>query len=296
MRTQHLKLLVILLLSAMAALQASPLQAQSAIVSTTVQFKEIAGVDSNLLSLDVYSQLGAFNRPVMIYVHGGGWAIGDKANVQVKDDFFLSEGYVFISTNYRLSPDADFPAHAEDVASAIRWTFDNVVNFGGDPERIFLMGHSAGAHLVALVATDERYLEAEGLALENISAVIPNDTQGYDIPRLAEQRGGTLSEVYTRAFGEDPEFWAFASPITYVESGKAIPPMFIAYSRGSNPDNVNPSRRLHAEAFRDALLNAGVYAESMGNTDQTHADINQQFGTLDDPITQGVMDFIAGLD
>src|SRR5205814_9652546 len=98
--------------------------------------------------------------PVVSYVHRGEWTKGDKSEVSYKPKFFNDNGVVFVSTNYRLYPAAKFPAHAEDVASAVRWAVDDVAKYGGDPKKIVLMGHSAGCHLVTLVALDPKYLKA----------------------------------------------------------------------------------------------------------------------------------------
>ena len=95
----------------------------------------------------------------MIWVHGGAWQIGDKAQVQAKPKAFNERGYVLVSVNYRFHPAVTYKEQAGDIAQAIRWVNDHAREHGGDPGRVFLMGHSAGAHLAALVGTDGRYLE-----------------------------------------------------------------------------------------------------------------------------------------
>ena len=155
--------------------------------ASNITYAHIAGVDPNLLSLDVYytDPTGA-KRPVMIYVHGGGWIGGDKAHVGAKPEFFTQAGYVFVSVNYRLSPQAKFPAHVQDVASAILWAMKTIAQYGGDPNQIYLMGHSAGGQLVTLVATDEQYLKADGAGLSLIKGVISLDTAAYDIAHIRQ--------------------------------------------------------------------------------------------------------------
>src|SRR3954470_18803016 len=115
--------------------------------------------------LDVYSPPNAKNLPVVFWIHGGGWQTGDKSEVQIKPQAFTDKGFVFVSTNYRLLPAVDMATIVRDVAKAIRWVHDHIAEHGGDPKRILVMGHSAGAQLAALLCTDERYLKAEGVPL-----------------------------------------------------------------------------------------------------------------------------------
>lgn len=167
-----------------------------------------------LQTLDIYTPptVGKEPHAVMIYVHGGAWTAGDKSRVHLKDDFFTHQGWVFISVNYRLYPQVAWQEMAQDVANAIAWVHGHISVYGGDAQRIFLMGHSAGAHLVSLVATDERYLQAAGLSLEVLRGVLALDTRAYDIPSLA-QADGELPRVYAQIFGSDPQVWQAASPI-----------------------------------------------------------------------------------
>src|SRR5947209_3009231 len=115
--------------------------------------------------LDVYSPHHAKNLPVVFWIHGGGWQTGDKSSVQIKPQAFMDKGFVLVSTNYRLLPNVDMATIVRDVAKSVRWTHDHIGEYGGDPKRLFIMGHSAGAQLAALVCTDDRYLQAEGLSL-----------------------------------------------------------------------------------------------------------------------------------
>ena len=100
--------------------------------------------------LDVYSPPGAKDRPVVFWIHGGGWQTGDKSDVQHKPQVFVEKGFVFVSTNYRLLPDVDMATIVRDIARSIHWVHDHIAEYGGDPNRILVMGHSAGAQLAAL--------------------------------------------------------------------------------------------------------------------------------------------------
>src|SRR5215208_2901531 len=114
--------------------------------------------------LDVYSPPNAKNLPVVFWIHGGGWQAGDKTGVQIKPKVFVEKGFVFVSTNYRLLPNVDMATIVRDVAKSIRWVHDHIAEHGGDPKRLLVMGHSAGAQLAAILCTDHRYIKAEGLS------------------------------------------------------------------------------------------------------------------------------------
>ncbi|MDG1442930.1 MAG: alpha/beta hydrolase, partial [Pseudomonadales bacterium] len=122
---------------------------------------------SELESLDIYWQDNKESRPVIIYVHGGGWAFGDKSEVNSKPDFFVPNGIAFISMNYRLRWDDKLYDQLEDIVSVVKWVKDNSKTYGLDSKRVILMGHEAGAHLVSLISTDPRYMRAQGLSLNN---------------------------------------------------------------------------------------------------------------------------------
>ena len=259
---------------------------------STVQYLDLAGVDPDLLSLDLYhkSEVQGVLRPVVIYVHGGGWSIGDKASqIENKRNLFVGENYVFVSTNYRLTPidgsgGADrvmFPDHNMDVAAAIRWVYDNISDYGGDPERIVLLGHSAGAHLVALTGTNPSFLEEVGLSPPMIRGVASIDTEGYDVgARVADG-----SEIYLNAFGTDPEVHRQASPLFNLEAGRVSPNFFIA-KRGT-------ARRIDlANEFIGALQQVGVMVQQVDGSVYTHAGINEAIGDNgEEVITPALLSF-----
>ena len=254
-------------------------------------YVQIEGTDPKLTSLDVYAPENAKNCPVMVWVHGGGWARGDKAQVANLPVAFLREGFVLVSVNYRLAPQVKFDAQAQDVAAAIGWVHKHAKEYGGDPSRMFTMGHSAGAHLVALVGTDESYLRAQGLSLAALRGVVPLDTEVYDLKAFAARFGGRLPDLYASPFTQDAAVWAKASPITHVRKDKGIPPMIVAYSGGQRPHG-NPDRAEYAEAFVAKLTGAGVTAEVVGAPEKTHVQIALEFGLPGDHVTEKVFGFL----
>jgi len=248
-------------------------------------YATIPGVDPNLLSLDVYAPATGQNHPVIVMVHGGGWQRGDKANTNIaanKFRYFTRAGYVFVSINYRLSPAVKHPAHVQDVAKALAWTAKNISRYGGDPQHIYLMGHSAGAHLAALVATDQRYLQAVGENLGLLKGIILLDGAGYDIPKLMREHN--QPDIYVQAFGYDERVWRDASPVTHIASGKSIPPFLIFYTPRTRSQMLT-------ESLRKSLMSAGIPVQTK-ITNKSHAQINREVGQLEDGVTQSIMEFL----
>jgi arylformamidase len=257
-------------------------------------YAKIPGVDPKLLSLDVYSPKGepargSARKPVLVMVHGGGWHVGDKANPEMgerKAAPFVSNGFVYVSINYRLSPAVQHPAHAQDVAKALAWVAENIGRYSGDAGRIYVMGHSAGAHLAALVATDESFLKREGRNLKMIQGVVLLDTGGYDISQIMEGATGERGKaMYSAAFGKDAKTWAAASPIRHVAAGKGIPPMLVFYA--ARPRSAESSRR-----FVEALKGAGIPAAAVLAQGKDHEGMNRDIGKAGDGPTRLILKFL----
>ena len=257
-----------------------------------LRYSDEPASDPRMLTLDVYPT-DQPNSPVMIYVHGGGWYRGAKSRVDFKPAAYNAHGFAFVSINYRLYPDNTISDQMADVAAAIAWVKNNIAQYGGDPNRIFLMGHSAGAHLVSLVATDESYLAAEGLSLSDLRGVIAMDTQAYDINTLLLNMPETNGQVYRTVFGDDPENWKKFSPITYIAPGQNIPPFFIIYT------GEKPGRSELSNMFKESLERAGIPTAIQPAVEKTHGEVNSQFGKPDDALSSIVFrwleEILAGL-
>ena len=226
-------------------------------------------------------------RPVVLFIHGGGWRHGDKANVGDQPEGFVSRGYLFASTNYRLDPPATPRDQGADVAAAVAWLHAHSAEHGGDGDTIFLMGHSAGAHLAALVATDERLLAPHGLEPADLAGVVLLDGAGYDVPRqMAAARLPMLKKIYGAAFGDDPDFQREASPITHVAKGRRYPP-FVIFHAGQRPDS-----REQAEALAERLRAAGGEATTSHEPDENHMTIKRGLGTPGDGPTGKIYEFL----
>jgi arylformamidase len=265
----------------LAAALALPLRALAAPAA-----REIAYGDDPLQRLDVYPIPGLRRAPVVVFVHGGGWRRGDKRMVNSLPAFAERHGFLLASVNYRLTPAVDAGGCAEDVAAAVARIRREAAGLGGDPARIFLVGHSAGAHLVALVATDPVYLAKHGLKPGDLAGVVPVDGAGYDAVRqmaALEGRPGMLADMYQRAFGSRA---AALSPTLRVAPGRVYPPFLILHVAR------RPDARTQSEGLARALIAAGGRAEVVAAPGRTHMTINRELGVAGDPQGERAAAFI----
>lgn len=238
-------------------------------------------------TLDVYAPGGGGNHPIVFWIHGGGWQRGDKTEVRAKPRAFADRGFVFVSTNYRFVPDVTIKEMAGDVAKAIRWVHDHAGEFGGDPKSIFVMGHSAGAQLAALVCADARYLEAEGLSPSIIKGCVPVDGDTYDVPMQIAAVEQRRKDAYRFKFGDEAA-QKDLSPVTHVAKDKGIPPVLILHVAG-HPETTAQSRRLV-----QALREAGVPARAHAAEGKDHATLNDDLGTPGDEASKHLFAFLRG--
>lgn len=241
--------------------------------------------------LDVFAPPGVSQAPVLIFLHGGGLMDGNKEFTNynlpekaVTPDFvaqrFAPEGIVVVLANYRLSPTVMHPEHARDAARVVRWVFSNIANYGGDPERVFLGGHSAGAYLAALLASDERYLKEVGLSPNDLAGVIPVSAFIY-VPEVAPDRPKSV-------WGEDPEVWQEASVGNYVGPGK--PPFLLIFAEGDDDWRKEQNRR-----FQKELLETGNEEVKLVEVpDRVHITLWSRILEPGDIASRSIVDFIKG--
>ncbi|AMV38063.1 alpha/beta hydrolase [Planctomyces sp. SH-PL62] len=250
------------------------------------KLRDVAYADAASTRLNVDAPAEGDRHPIVVWVHGGAWRFGDKDFVQEQPKAFTKRGYVWVGVGYRFVPEVTYKEQAGDVARAVRWARDHAKEFGGDPDRIFLMGHSAGAHLAALTATDERYLKAAGLDLDALSGVILLDGAGYDVPRqIRESVLPRIRSLYTGVFGDDPKVQEDASPIQHVAGDKGIAPFLILHVGRLDS-------RTQSNALAARLREAGVEATVAAFPSKTHMTINRELGRPGDRPTQVVFDFL----
>ena len=245
--------------------------------------------------VDIYAPENATNRPVVFWIHGGGWQGGDRLSIQFKPEAFVDKGFVFVSTGYRLLPDVEMATIFRDIAKSVRWVHDHIAEHGGDPKRILIMGHSAGAQLAALICTDDRYLKAEGLSLEIIKGCVPVDGDTYDVPAIIETaetrrraHGQPQPKVgHREKFGNDPAKHREYSAVTHVAKGKGIPPFLILHV-ADHPDTSAQAERLGA-----VLKDAGIPTRLFAAKETNHSRLNENLGLADDPSTKSLFEFVS---
>ena len=256
---------------------------------TTVAYKTVEGVDPALLSLDIYLPANPHNAPVVMWVHGGGYAIGDKAyQMADKITLFNEQGWILVSVNYRLSvPDkgaAQYPDHFLDVAAAVAWVRKHIPTYGGDLKRIALLGHSAGADIVSNVAVNPIYLKEYGLEFSAITCAAPLDTAGFDKAKA----GDTEQEQWVNALGNNPNYIAETSATLLIQPNIGISPI-LGVTRG------NESRQQIETEFIVALQAAGIEATLVDATSLSHEEVNNQIGAADDNVmTEPIIHFLKG--
>ena len=265
--------------------------------AATLEIKrDIAYTDSGDArhKLDIYAPQSAKNLPVVFWIHGGGWVTGDKTNVVAKPQAFADKGFVFVSTGYRVLPNVEMVTIFRDIAKSMRWVHDHIAEHGGDPKRIIVGGHSAGAQLAALISIDDRYLKAEGLSLDIIKGCVPVDGDTYDVPAIiatAEARWRAHGEPFSKMghrekFGNDPAKHKDYSAVTHVAKNKGIPPFLILHV-AEHPDTSAQARRLAR-----ALKEADVAVKVFGGRKTSHDELNDDLGKPDDPGSKALFDFV----
>jgi acetyl esterase/lipase len=216
--------------------------------------------------MDVYTPAGlrGASAPVIVMVHGGAWKIGDKANsgsVENKLKHWLPQGYILVSVNYRLLPDAQALEQARDVARALDWTQEHAASWGGDPRKVILMGHSAGAHLVALLSSKP------SMVRQRWAGTVALDSAAM---KISETMKGHHPAFYDEAFGADPAYWAQTSPMDQW-TPDTVPMMLVCSSR--RPDKPCDDARAFQALAQRGGRDMPVLPQAL-----THADINRTLG------------------
>lgn len=227
--------------------------------------------------VDVYAPAGAKNLPVLVYFFGGGWMTGDRGKVGALPEFAARLGVILVAADYRKVPIVGVSTQKADVAQAIRWARAHAPEFGGDPNRVAVMGHSSGAHLAALAVLDG--------SAGPVSALICNDVATYDIAAMAEAHGGKLPLLHRTVF-RDRKRWAGFSPSSHIGEA-AIPPVLIAWSKGE----------MHAELsklFAGRLKAKGASVETYdGSARYSHREIESSIGRDSGGISAAIAGFLT---
>ena len=229
--------------------------------------------------LDWYPAKSGGVAPILIYAHGGAWALGNRGQVGSKARHFTRNGYHFASVSYTLFPAANVETQALQVGAAVNWVHQNASRLGGDPNRIALMGHSAGCHLSALSTLTG--------AAPAVRALICNDTRAYDLKTLAKTNGGRLPLLYAAPFS-NRKMWSAWSPISYAGL-KQQPPTLVAWSGGSGRDKLSIN-------FANALERDGTEVVRYdGKRQYSHISIDRRMGSEKGRLTGAVDNFLADI-
>lgn len=253
------------------------------------EWKDISYGSLSKQKLDIYVTEGMKNAPVMVFVHGGGWVIGNKSRVHYKPRAFNEAGFLFISVGYPLLPDHPVDEQAQSIAKAVKWISNNISRYGGDPSQMHIMGHSAGAHLAALVAVDPQYLGNFRKGEHVLQTVISIDGASLNIdwrmrnldsvPRMAKR-------MFKRAFGDDPKYWQSLSPFHRLDEKNDIPDFLFLTAVDRADSNVA------ADGFSQKLKSLDVKNSVIRIADRTHSSINKKMGTKGDKAFMAILDFI----
>ena len=262
------------------ALARSPLVERLRERGTERQAVELSYGSDALQKLD-YWRPQKPGAPLVVFVHGGGWTRGDKSDaVGQKAAHFLQQGYGFAALNYRLVPSCTVEQQAQDVAASLAFLIRQAESLGFDKTKVVLMGHSAGAHLSALVGTDTRYLEKSGLGSKALRGVVLLDGACYDVPRQIAMAGDLMHDTYTEAFGSAPARQLALSPAHHVAAPNAPEFLILHVQR---MDGAAQSAELD-----ERLKKAGTKEEVIGFPGvglKGHAEINRRLGDPTYPAT-----------
>jgi acetyl esterase/lipase len=180
------------------------------------------------LALDAYAPVGAHGDPVVVFFYGGSWSEGKRHWYRYVGDALAGNGVVVLIPDYRKYPDVRFPAFMHDAARAVAWAREHAAEFGGDPRRIFVMGHSAGGQIAALLACDKRYLNAIGMRPRDLAGMIGVAGAYAFLPFVEEE---------PEIFGDDAQGRYDSQPINFVDGDE--PPMLLL--QGADDEEVPPN-------------------------------------------------------
>ncbi|MCY1161061.1 alpha/beta hydrolase fold protein [compost metagenome] len=254
------------------------------VLSKTKPLKNIAYGPHPQQAMDVYFPTQPLTdktpAPLIVMVHGGAWTIGDKNNAAVvknKVDYWSKQGWIFISINYRLVPNATLQQQTQDIAEALIYIQNQAPNWHADSKRLVLMGHSAGAHLVSLLTTRPLWLTSQP---QPWRATVALDSAAYHVEKIMQNRH---SHFYDQAFSDQPSNWKMLSPISQLHQAL---PAFLAVCSTTRPDQ--PCTQ--AQQFIQQAQKLGTKAQLLP-LPLSHIEINKSLGK-NNPYTQAVDQFI----
>jgi acetyl esterase/lipase len=241
--------------------------------------------DEKKHKLDLYLPATDKPFPVLMWIHGGAWTMGDRAMFAGIGERFAERGIGCAVISYRLSPGVKHPEHVKDCARAFAWLRENIKKHGGDPDRLFVSGQSAGGHLAALLALDRKYLDELKVPEDALKGAVP--MSGLYMIFAIEDAKGPLTAMFPKAFGTDKEVCRDASPMSHLKDGKAPPMLVITESK-------DPPVRAQMKMFQAAAEKDGLKSIRFADAeDRTHLTIvTKMMAKGDDPVRAMVVDFV----
>lgn len=252
------------------------------VVHENIFYKSGSGLSEYELercALDLYVPEGTADFPVIVWFHGGGLTAGDKAEATQAAiaRSLAARGVGVASVNYRLSPRASFPAYVEDAAASVAFVLDRIADYGGDPAKVFVSGHSAGGYLVAMVGLDEGYLAAHGRDLDDLAGLMPISGQMVTHATVREERSLPAGQPIVDA----------AAPVFHVSA--AAPPVLAIAGSDDLPARPEENRYFVA-ALRAVDHPDASYLEVDG---RNHGSIVTGIPDDGDAVAEALVEFIA---
>jgi arylformamidase len=275
------------------------------VVERDLAYPPPEGGDPAMSTLDLYRLPDGQPQRLLVFVHGGSWVGGDKSNLDKAPQlvsWYLERGFVLAAPNFRLaSPlgqelESSYAEQCADLAAALAWLVDSGEAYGVTEPGITLMGYSSGAHLVALLGADQRYLEAAGLTGEALSAVMSLDVHAYDVPYALELMVGSEVEqnipLIEHLFGASEEEQRVGSPSSYVATA-AIPRSLVVSAEPSKEEGGHGwITSLTGSAWAELLAINGHEAQWQHFDDESHSSLVLDFGLEGDGPTALVESFL----
>jgi acetyl esterase/lipase len=246
-----------------------------------VPYLQGANYADNKDKLDLYLPEGRTKAPVIVSYYGNQLMGGDKDEDAFIGRRFASAGFVTVVVNYRLSPEVSHPAHVQDAAASFAWVKRHITEYGGDADRVFVIGYSAGGYLAALLSTDARYLAAHKLSPRDIRGTVPVSAFYW------VERRGVAPDRDKRVWGTDQRAWVDASPAHHL--GSDAPPMLILYA--DRDEDWRRAQNVEVAAAMKAAGHAQVEIAMIG--DRNHATIWERVGDESDPTAEHIIRFAS---
>ena len=274
-----LALVILCAVAAPAAAERLPVR-----VVRDIAYRGPIGAADGKQTLDLYLPQGKTGAPVIVWYYGGALQQGDKTDAPDAGAArrFAAAGIVTAVVNYRLSPGVSHPAHVQDAAASFAWVKRHIGEYGGDPDQVFVAGHSAGAYLLALLVTDERYLAAHGLSARDIRGLVPVSAFFW------VERTGVAPDRPKSVWGADEQVWVDASPAHHLRAG--LPPMQILYADGDEPWRQQQNEEFAREARKAGNARIGIVRIS----GRSHMSILNHLQDDEDPASNNIIAFVNG--